>query len=130
MTKGQELTATLRKSFRISTRSRITGDGLDLRVEMLDAIRNAVYYPGYYGAEKTAIYSEAIGAVQSYEKHVDGYRIDGVVRYQIESMSPWQFAGFIGEMVDAGVTNCGQGELFFNGKRASAQAWLAAKQAA
>lgn len=114
MTKGQELTATLRKSFRIGTRTRICRNGLDLRAEMLDAIRNAVYYPGYYGPEKTSTYREAIGAVQSYDKHVGGYRISGVLRYQITSMSPWQFAGLLGEMVDAGVTNCGQGEVFFH----------------
>lgn len=120
MTKGQELTATLRKSFRINTRSRIRRDGMDLRAEMLDAIRNAVYYPGYYGEEKTATYREAIGAVQSYDKHVDGYRIDGMLRFQITSMSPWQFAGFLGEMVDAGVTNVGEGERFFQKMRTAA----------
>lgn len=120
MTKGQELTATLRKSFRINSRSRVHRAGMDLRTEMLDAIRNAVYYPGYYGPEKTAVYSEARGALLSYDKHVDGYRIDGMLRYRITSMSPWQFAGFLGEMVDAGITNVGEGERFFAAMRAAA----------
>jgi len=120
MTKGQELAATLRKSFRINSRSRIRRDGMDLRSEMLDAIRNAAYYPGYYGPEKTATYREAIGAVRSYDKHVDGYRIDGMLRYRITSMSPWQFAGLLGEMVDAGVTNVGEGERFFWAMRTAA----------
>lgn len=120
MTKGQELAATLRKSFRINTRSRIRRDGMDLRAEMLDAIRNASYYPGYYGPEMTATYRTAIGAVQSYDKHVDGYRIDGQLRYRITSMSPWEFAGLLGHMVDAGVTNVGEGERFFQQMRAAA----------
>ena len=120
MTKGQELAATLRKSFHINTRSRIRRDGMDLRTEMLDAIRNAVYYPGYYSAEKTAVYSAATGALLSYDKHVAGYRIDGQLRYRITSMSPWQFAGFLGEMVDAGVTNVGEGERFFQQMRTAA----------
>lgn len=120
MTKGQELAATLRNSFRINSRSHTYRDGMDLRTEMLDAIRNATYYPGYYSAEKTAIYREAIGAVQSYEKHVDGFRIDGVLRYRITSMSPWQFAGMLGQMVDAGVSNVGEGERYFTAMRAAA----------
>ena len=120
MTKGQELAATLRKSFSVGPRTRHHRDGMDLRTEMLDAIRNAVYYPGYYGPEKTAIYRTAIGSVTSYDKHVDGYRIDGMLRYRITSMSPWQFAGLLGQMVDAGVTNVGEGERFFQRMRSAA----------
>lgn len=44
----------------------------------------------------------------------EGYRIPGILAYRISQMTPWQFAGFLGEMVDAGVTNVGEGEVFFS----------------
>ena len=120
MTKGQELTATLRRSFGMNSRTRMVRNGLNLRSEMLEAITNASYYPGYYSEAKTAIYRAGFGAVQAYGKHVDGYRIDGTLRFQITSMSPWEFAGLLGAMVDAGVENCGTGETFFHQMRSAA----------
>ncbi len=112
-TTGEALTATLRSSFRINSRSRDHRDGGSLKADMLESIENAVWYPGYYSPERTALSQAAFGAVLAYRKHVDGFRVDGMVRYQIMRMSPWQFAGLIGEMVDAGVENTGAGEVFF-----------------
>lgn len=40
-----------------------------------------------------------------------------MVAYQIEMMSPWQFAGLLGSMIDAGVTNTFEGEEFFQNMR-------------
>ena len=113
-TTGQALTATLRKSFRINSRTRDYRDGGSIKRDMLDSIRNAVVYPGYYGAERTELSRAAWGTLAAYDKHVEGFRIAGELRFQIVSMSPYAFAAFIGRMVDAGVTNCGEGERFFN----------------
>lgn len=120
MTKGQELTATLRKSFAMNTRTRMIRRGVNLRTEMMEAIVNACYYPGYYTEAKTAIYRNGFGAVQAYDKHVDGYRIDGTLRFRITSMSPWEFAGLLGDMVDSGVENTGTGETYFAQMRQAA----------
>jgi hypothetical protein len=76
-TTGQQLTATLRKSFQVGPRTRDYRDGLSLKDRMLESIENAITYPGYYGPERTALSQAASGALRSYQKHVDGYRIDG-----------------------------------------------------
>jgi hypothetical protein len=112
-TTGKQLTAVLRKSFQVGPRTRDYRDGLSLKDRMLESIDNAITYPGYYGPERTALSQAASGALRSYQKHVDGYRIDGELRYQITSMSPWKFAALIGDMVDAGITNVGEGERYF-----------------
>lgn len=113
-TTGQELTATLRRSFHVGPR---TSDYRDqhssLKGQMLESIENAIGYPGYYGPERTALSQAASGTVRSYRKHVDGYRIDCCLRFHITSMSPYRFAAFLGEMVDAGITNVGEGETYF-----------------
>jgi hypothetical protein len=112
-TTGQQLTATLRKSFRVGPRTRDYRDGLSLKGQMLESIENAITYPGYYGPERTELSRAASGALRSYQKHVDGYRIDGLLRFRIMDMTPWQFAALLGEMVDVGITNVGEGERFF-----------------
>lgn len=112
-TTGQQLAAALRKGHAINSRSRDRRDGYSVKARMLEDIRIACQHDGYFGTEKTALYREASGTVRSYDKHVDGYRIDGMLRYQIVSMSPWEFAAFLGAMVDAGITNVGEGERYF-----------------
>lgn len=111
-TTGQQLTTSLRKSFKIGPRTRDRRDGVSLKRDMLDSIRNAISYEGFHGPERTALCRAAAGALYSYEKHVDGYRIDGELRAHIVGMTPYRFAAFLGEMVDAGVTNVGEGEQF------------------
>jgi hypothetical protein len=113
MTSGQQLAQTLRKGFGINSRSRDRRDGGSIKRDMIEAIENAVALPGYCGPAKTAIYATASAVVRSHRKHVDGYRIDGQLRYHITSMTPWEFAGLLGEMVDAGITNVGEGEVFY-----------------
>ncbi len=116
-TAGQVLAATLRKNFRIGTRTRrygtVFGHRADLHAAMIEAVENAVQFPGYYSPEKTDILRAAWGAAMSYRKHYDGYRMNSVVRRRISEMSAYQFAALLGRMVDAGVTNTGSGERFF-----------------
>lgn len=116
-TAGQALADTLRHGFRIGTRTkrygRIFGHRVDLHAEMVEAIENAVQFPGYYGPEKTAILHAAWGAAMSYRKHYDGHRMDAVLRRRISEMSAYQFAALLGRMVDAGISNVGEGEQFF-----------------
>jgi len=116
-TAGQELTATLRRYFSVGTRTRryrMDEYGRrDLHAAMIEAIENAAQYPGYYSERTQDALHAGFGAALSYRKHVDGYRIDGTLRFAISEMSAWQFAALLGEMVDAGVTCTGDGERFF-----------------
>lgn len=116
-TAGQIFADTIRKSFGVGTRTRrygkLFGHRTDLHNAMIEAIENAVQLPGYYNAERTEIYRAAWGAAMSYRKHVNGYRIDGVLAQQINAMSAYRFAALLGRMIDAGVTTTGDGERFF-----------------
>lgn len=117
-TTGQVLAATLRKNFGIGTRTRrygkVFGHRTDLHAEMVEAIENAVRYPGHYSPEKTDILRTAWGAAMSYRKHVNGCRINGLLAQHINGLSAHQFAALLGRMVDAGVTTTGDGERFFD----------------
>jgi truncated hemoglobin YjbI len=116
-TAGQALATTLRRMFRVGTRTgrygKVFGHRADLHAEMVEQIENAVTLPGYHSAEKTEILCAAWGAVLSYRKHYDGHRMDSVLRWRISEMSAYQFAALLGRMVDAGVTTTGDGEAFF-----------------
>jgi hypothetical protein len=106
-------TATLRKYFHISPRTRRFRGNDDLFARMLESVELAATQPGYFNETTEQALHPAFGAVLAYRKHVDGYRIDGMTISRIKSLSPWQFAALIGQMVDAGVTNTGEGERFF-----------------
>lgn len=112
-TKGQDLADTLRQMLSIGTRTRRYRGRTDLHAEMLEAIQVATEYPGYYTGAKNDALQGAWSVYCAYQKHVGGYRIDGTVRRRIVEMSPYRFAALLGQMVDAGVTNAFEGELFF-----------------
>lgn len=118
-TAGQQLAAMLRKVERIGTRTRRYRKGLDMHQAMIEAIRNATVYPGYWTGEKHAVLSGAWTVFANWSKHVDGGRIDPVLASKIAQLSPWRFAALLGEMVDAGVTNTGEGEIFFSNLKLS-----------
>ena len=113
MSAGTEFASMARKHFHLSPRTRQYREGLNMKREILEAIANATQYPGYYSEAKTETFRAAWPAYLSYTKHVDGYRIAGEKAYAIEKMTPWQFAGFLGQMIDAGVSNTFEGEVFF-----------------
>lgn len=112
-TAGQDVTDTLRRYFKVGARTRRYRQGSDLHADMLEAIQNATTCPGYYTERTERPLGAAFGAFLAYDKHVNGYRIDGALRRRITELTPYQFAALLGRMVDAGVTNCGEGERFF-----------------
>lgn len=119
MTAGTEFAKMVRKNFGIGARTRTYRGGMNLKNEILEAIANSNNYPGYYSEAKTAIFRPAYPALVSYQKHVGGGRVNPLVSYEIEMMSPWRFAALIGSMIDAGVTNTFEGEEFFRDMRSS-----------
>lgn len=118
-TAGQELAAALRRYFSIGTRTRryrkdSYGSRCDLHADMIEAITIATQYPGAYTECTENALRPGFGAALAYAKHVGGFRIDGNLYRRISEMTAWQFAGLLGQMVDAGVTNTGTGEQFFS----------------
>jgi hypothetical protein len=117
MTKGQQFAKDMRKNLGIGTRTRRWGSrtfkGSDLHRMVLDCIAEATHYNGMYSEARQSLFRAAFPALCSYEKHVLGYRVDGELFAHINRMSPWQFCNLIGQMIDAGITNVGEGEVFF-----------------
>jgi len=122
MSAGTEFAKMVRKNFGISARTRTYRGGMNMKNEILEAIATSNNYPGYYSEEKSAVFRTAYPIMNAILKHVKGGRIDPMVAYEIEKMSPWQYAGFLGEMIDAGITNNGEAEIFFQKMRPMALA--------
>lgn len=112
-TTGSQVAAELRRYLSIGTTTRRWRNGDDLLVRMVETIEQVAFQPGYHTERTETALHPAAGAAMAYRKHIDGYRVDGTTIAYIKGLSPWRFAGFIGEMVDAGVTNTGDGERFF-----------------
>lgn len=116
-TTGQALADELRRYFRIGTRTRryrtVSGYRTDLHADMIEALHFAATMPGYYSENTHNLLRPGFGAHLSWAKHVDGHRINSVLRWRLGEMTPYQLAGLLGRMVDAGVTNAGEGERFF-----------------
>jgi hypothetical protein len=113
-TAGQDMTAELRRYFSVGPRTRRYRERyFDLHAEMIEAIGHAAARPGYFTERTERILRAGIGAAYSYDKHVSGYRISATTIAAVNALSPWHFAALLGQMVDAGVENVGQGEQFF-----------------
>jgi hypothetical protein len=108
---------TLRRYFRIGPRTRRFRDGRDLHAAMIEAIRNASIYPGFYTEGTETPLRRAFGVANAYEKHVAGYRLPGEQIAAIAAMSPYHFAALIDRMVADNVTNSGEAERWFAAHR-------------
>lgn len=125
-TKGQIFAREMRAYLHIGPRTRRFAKRwtVDGHRDVLDLIAEASYNPGMRNAESEAIFQTASAALRSWEKHIGGYRASATLVAHINSMTPHQFVGLIGDMVDAEVSNVGEGELFFAemARKLSAQA--------
>lgn len=113
MTKGQQFAKTMRSNLGIGTRTRRFRKGLDLHADILECIQHAVFDAGWYSETRQELFRTAFGVWQSYNKHIAGHRANANVTSHINALSPWQFCTLLGEMVDAEITNVGEGERFF-----------------
>ena len=112
-TAGQALTTTLRTYFHVNVRTRRVRKGQNIPAAMLEMMQIANTYPGYYSEAQHAALRGSYALLLSWQKHVEGYRIDGMLRYRLTAMTPWEFSALLGQMLDAGITNVGQAETFF-----------------
>jgi hypothetical protein len=89
----------------------------DLHVEIAEAVKRSAFEPGWHTPERQTVFHTAFNAWASYDAHILGYRVSGTVVCHVTGLSPWQLCQLFGEMIDAGITNVGQGERFFNQMR-------------
>lgn len=119
-TAGQALTAEIRKMYQLNSRSRWGAARRTRTVKregILRDIRDAIgEYRGIESDDRTAILDRAFVALCAYSKFVENYRIDGLLRCQITTTTPAEFAAFLGEMVDSGATNMAEFEQWFAAK--------------
>jgi hypothetical protein len=112
-TAAAEFTATIARYFHINSRTRRYRKGADMKVEIVEAVQLAATVPGYYSEDTQRALGSAFAAVCGYRKHILGCRINGVTIFKIQEMTPWQFAQMLGDMIDKGVTNVFEAELYF-----------------
>jgi hypothetical protein len=99
-TAGQTLAAEVRSMYRIGTRTRWGAKRpcrTLTRAAIIEDLRHAIgEFRGIESERRTAVLDAAFTALNAYGKFVDGYRIDGVLRWKITTSTPWQFAAFLG----------------------------------
>lgn len=129
-TTGQQFTTALRRTHHIGPRTRWGRDGYsriegtyNLRTEMTQTTLDAGQHPEWFGDDGEALRAgfDAILGWMKHVGHVDGGRIDAVAAAALRRLSPYRWAALLGEMVDAGITNTGEAERWFAGKRAEHQ---------
>jgi hypothetical protein len=112
-TPGAAVTEELRRYFSVGPRTRRYREHQDLHRAMIEALHLAATTPGYYVERTHTALAPGFASALAYQKHVAGYRVSGKLAQRLNALSPWQFAALLGRMVDAGVTNTGEGERFF-----------------
>ncbi|WP_404974774.1 hypothetical protein [[Kitasatospora] papulosa] len=115
-TKGQIFAREMRTYLHIGARTRRFNSKKwqqDGHRDILNLIAEANNEPGMRNAEREAIFQTAYAALCSWEKHIDGYRADAVLVSHINNMTPYQFCALLGDMIDAEISNAGEGETFF-----------------
>lgn len=115
-TKGQNFAREMRSYLHIGPRTRRFNSKkwtVDGHRDVINLIAEASYNPGMHNADREAIFRTASAALRSWEKHIDDCRANPVLVYRINEMTPHQFVGLLGDMIDAGITNAGEGERYF-----------------
>lgn len=113
-TNGQRFARRMRGNLGIGPRTRRHRAGRNMHKDILECIANNAWIPGYYSDDRSELFGFAYGSWLAYDKHISGRRVDGNLIALIDAMSPWKFCALLGQMIDANVTNVGQGEQFFN----------------
>lgn len=111
MSAGQTFTKTIRKNMSIGPRTKRFRNGENMHIEIVRRVRDAACYPS--GTATDEAIRVGYTAVNAYMKHIEGYRLDPVLCSNIRNMSPWAFTAFLGELVDSGVSNMAEAEIYF-----------------
>lgn len=120
-TTGQTFAATIRRIHTIGPRTRSSRVSQPMIAE---SVQDAVAYGGYLPATNDAL-RPGFAAVLGYNKHILGMRVSPIKCMEVKQMTPWQFTAMLGDMIDSGVTNVYEAELYFSGHLAEHQQALA-----
>ena len=120
MTDGQHFTVTMRSYLSVGPRTRNYRNGENVKARVLEVIETNRLYRGYFNAAQTAAFTPAGGAAYAWCKHIEGYRADPVLIAKLTALTPYKFIALLGDMIDAGVTNSGEGETYFRALRSRA----------
>lgn len=115
--KGQEFAAEMRHFLSIGTRTRRDRKGLDLHREIADWIKSAAMEPGSVHPDQEAAFRPAFNAACSWFKWINLGRADYTVIEYVNSLSPYQFCAFLGQMIDDGITTTSQAGTYFSEMR-------------
>lgn len=123
-TAGQTFSSEIRSMMKIGSRTRWNrknplGDKLT-RDAMIERVWTSLNHRGYDNEQRTAIFATAHTALCAYAKFIDGFRIDGMLRFQILDLTPREFTAFLGRMIDSGCTNMGEFEQWFRSESVAA----------
>ena len=112
MTKGQQFVKAITTLHHVGPRTRRYRDHRDLIRVMLDDVREAVVAPCMFSEQRAKALQTGYTAVNAYYKHIEGCRISPEKTLAVKALSPYQFAKFLGRMIDAGVSNMFEAELW------------------
>lgn len=122
-TAGQQFTAAIRTYFHIGPRTRWYRrtnwqPRQDLRAEIVEAVMTAATQSGYYTPEQDAAFRLAFTVVCGWNKHVEGYRLPGEFIATLRALTPWQWTAWLGRLIDDGISNVFEMELWLSKHRA------------
>lgn len=112
-TAAAEFTTTVARYFHINSRTRRYRKGFDLHAEIAEAVQWAATAPGCYTEATERGLRSAFAPVCGYRKHILGCRARDVTVAKVQAMTPWQLTQMLADMIDKGVSNTFEAELYF-----------------
>lgn len=112
MTTGAEFVKAITSLRHIGPRTRRYRDSRNMREVMLADVLEAVEAPFMFSDERSKTLQAGWTAVCAYWKHIDSARMGAEKSARIKDLSPYQFAKFLGRMIDAGISNMYEAELW------------------
>lgn len=95
----------------------MTARALDLHREIAEWIKSAAMEPGSLHPDQEAAFRPAFDVACSWFKWIKLGRADYTVSGYVDSLSPYQFCSFLGQMIDDGVTSTSQAGTYFSEMR-------------
>lgn len=111
-TKGQQFAKALTSLHKVGPRTRRYRDNVDQFSMMIADVEESVIAPFAFSEQRGAALREGWTAVGAYRKHIEGGRVSGRVISAVQALTPYQFAQFLGRMIDDNVTNMQQAEVW------------------
>ena len=115
MKAGQAMAVTLRKYFSITKYTPRWRNGENMIGKILQAVTTATYTPDAYSYPVSENLRAGYNVVLTYYKRVCGYRLPTRQIIELNQMKPYEVTDLLAQMVDDGVTNCGEAEEWFRG---------------